>query len=143
MSGGARPDTFVVRVDGDDMAPQFRRGDLVYVDPDASEEVGRFVAVRDEESGATEIRQRVEVEGRRALRALDGDRPDRVLDTDSESLIRGVGCSGGGKSEGGVACAGGQEGTESGGAGRRGQRSRYRAQLLKKGSIRLKANDIQ
>ena len=46
--------------------------------------------MRDEESGATDIRQPVEVEGRRALRALDGVRPDRVLDTDSESLIRGV-----------------------------------------------------
>ena len=84
------PDTFVVGVDGDDMVPRFRRGDFVYVDPDACEEVGRFVAVGDEESGATGIRQLVEVEGRRALRALDGDRPDRVLESDSESLIRGV-----------------------------------------------------
>ena len=84
------PNTFVVRVDGSDMAPRFRRGDFVYVDPDASEKVGRFVPVRDEASDATAIRQLVEVEGRRVLRALGGDRPDRDLDTDGESLIRGV-----------------------------------------------------
>lgn len=72
------------------MAPRFRRGDFVYVDPDACEEVGRFVAVRDGESGATAVRQLVEVEGKRALRALEGDGPDRVLDAERGNPIRGV-----------------------------------------------------
>lgn len=84
------PDTFVVRVEGDWMAPRFRNGDYAYVDPDERMTDGCFVAVRKRAGGATVIR-RYAVEGdRRVLRTLSPCRTECVVTVENETAILGV-----------------------------------------------------
>ena len=63
------PDTFAVRVVGDDMAPKFSDGDFAYVDPDEPAVNGRFVGVHECESRETVVRLYVVEDGKRLLRA--------------------------------------------------------------------------
>ena len=85
-------ETFIVRVAEDAMASHVRAGDYVWVDLDESAADGRRVAVRDPgRGGETVVRLLlVERDGRRTLRALDGRCPERTIDADNETDIRGV-----------------------------------------------------
>ena len=84
-------ETFIVRIAEDAMAPRVREGDYVWIDPDEPMADGRFVAVRDpERGGETVVRQLVERDGRRYLRAFDGRCPERTVDAGNETDIRGV-----------------------------------------------------
>ena len=83
------PDTFVIRMADDSMAPRIRRGDFVYVDPDQSAVPGRFVALRGP-GGERTVRRCVEEDGRRVLRALAPGWPESVLDAEVGTLIEGV-----------------------------------------------------
>ena len=75
-------ETFIVRIAEDAMAPRVRDGDYVWIDPDEPAVDRRFVAVRDPaRGGETVVRQLVERDGRRILRAFDERRqphPDRA-----------------------------------------------------------------
>ena len=84
------PDTFVVRVEGGAMAPAFRDGDYVWVDPDEAAADGCFVGVRDPRAGTTVIRWLDREEGRLVLRTLDPARVERELVGDEEMQIEGV-----------------------------------------------------
>ena len=85
------PETFIVRVAEDAMAPRVRAGDYVWIDPDEPAVDGSFVAVRDpERGGETVVRLLVERDGRRTLRALDERCPERTVDAGNETDIRGV-----------------------------------------------------
>lgn len=84
------PDSFVVRVEGDRMAPRFRNGDYAYVDPEERMADGCFVAVQERAGGATAIR-RYAVDGeRRVLRTLNPCRTECVVTVDNETAILGV-----------------------------------------------------
>jgi len=84
-------ETFIVRVAEDAMTPRVRAGDYVWVDPDEPAGDGRLVAVRDPaRGGETVVRLLVERDGRRTLRALDRRFPERAIDADNETDIRGV-----------------------------------------------------
>jgi len=48
------PETFIVRIAEDAMAPRVRTGDYVWVDPDEPAVDGSIVAVRDPASGSLE-----------------------------------------------------------------------------------------
>ena len=80
------PDTPVRR----QHAPRLRAGEFAYVDPDEPAVDGCLVAVWDGEPRATTVRLYVEEDGRRVLRALDRGDPDRVVEADNETDIRGV-----------------------------------------------------
>ena len=85
------PETFIVRIAEDAMAPRVRAGDYVWIDPDEPMADGRFVAVRDSaRGGETVVRLLVECDGRRTLRALDERCPERTVDAGNETDIRGV-----------------------------------------------------
>ena len=85
------PETFIVRVTDDAMAPRVCAGDYVWIDPDEPAVDGRLVAVRDPgRGGETVVRRLVEHEGCRTLRALDERCPERIIDADNETDIRGV-----------------------------------------------------
>ena len=92
MSGGVKygPDTFVVRVEDNAMAPAFRDGDYVWVDPYEPAVAGRFAAVRDLRAGKTVIRRIGRVDGRLVLRTLNPTRVERVLEGDEEMRIEGA-----------------------------------------------------
>ena len=82
-------ETFLVRMADDSMSPALRAGDYAYVDPAEPAEPGRLVAIHDG-SGGTTVREMVARSGRRVLRALVPGWPERVLDADNETMIRGV-----------------------------------------------------
>ena len=85
------PETFIVRVAEDAMAPRVRAGDYIWIDPDEPAVDGRFVAVRDPgRGGETVVRLLVERDGRRILRALDERCPERTVDAGNETDIRGA-----------------------------------------------------
>jgi len=85
------PETFIVRIAEDAMAPRVRAGDYVWVDPDEPAVDGSIVAVRDPaRGGETVVRLLVERGGRRTLRALDERLPERTVDAGNETDIRGV-----------------------------------------------------
>ena len=87
---GHGPHTFVMRMAGTSMAPRFRDGDYLYVDPDEPVETGRFVAIDDPETSERTVRLLVKTDGRRLLRALCCEGPDRILDAGNESMVLGV-----------------------------------------------------
>ena len=85
------PETFIVRVTDDAMAPRVCTGDYIWIDPDEPAVDGRLVAVHDpDRGGETVVRRLVEHEGRRTLHALDARCPERTIDADNETDIRGV-----------------------------------------------------
>ena len=85
------PETFIVRIADDAMAPRVRAGDYVWIDPDEPAADGRLVAVRDPgRGGETVVRLLVARDGRRTLHALDGRCPERTVDAGNETDIRGV-----------------------------------------------------
>ena len=80
-----------MRIAEDARAPRVRVGDYVWIDPDEAMAAGRLVAVRDPgRGGETVVRQLVERDGRRILRALDERFPKRTIDAGNETDIRGV-----------------------------------------------------
>ena len=84
-------ETFIVRVAEDAMAPRVPGGDYVWIDPDEPAVDGSFVAVcYPERGGETVVRLLVERRGRRILRAFDERCPERTVDADNETDIRGV-----------------------------------------------------
>ena len=72
-------DTFVVRVEDDVMAPAFRGGDYVRVDPDEPMADGGFVGVRDMRAGRKVDRRLGREAGRLVLRTLDPPGVEREL----------------------------------------------------------------
>ena len=79
------PETFALRVQGRDMEPRFAEGDWTWVDPDEPAADGRLVAVRDPETETEQVRLYVVADGRRILRALDPEVPDRELTREIET----------------------------------------------------------
>ena len=83
-------DTFVLRVEGESMEPKFHDGDLIYVDPQVPPENGRYVIVRLEGAHEAILRQLIVEGGRRYVKALNPDWPDRIVEASDEVAIRGV-----------------------------------------------------
>ncbi len=92
MSGGAKYglDTFVVRVEDNDMAPAIRNGDYVWVNPDEPAADGRLVGVRDPQAGKMVIRRIGRADGRIVLHTFNPPRVERVLVGDEERRIEGA-----------------------------------------------------
>ena len=84
------PNTFVLKVAGDSMAPRFPDGDYIYVDPDLPAENGGFVVVRRPEGGDATFKQLVEEDGRRFLKAANPDWPERIVELAPGAAVCGV-----------------------------------------------------
>ena len=80
------PGTFALRVAGPSMAPRFRDGDYIFVDPDAAERDRGFVLVRPSNGRGATFRQLVEDAGRRYLKALNRDWPNRIAESDDDAV---------------------------------------------------------
>ena len=83
-------ETFVLRIRGRSMEPKFYEGDLVFVDPHAWADNGKYVVVRLEDTNETMIKQLVVKDGRRHLRATNPDWPDPVVDGNDTIVLCGV-----------------------------------------------------
>ena len=85
------PDTFVLRVRGESMEPQFREGDLIFVDPSLDPGNGSYVVVRrGDGSGAATFKQLIEEDGRRYLKAANPHWPRRIVEADNDATVCGV-----------------------------------------------------
>tara|TARA_R100000005_G_scaffold94413_1_gene72320 strand:- start:6939 stop:7607 length:669 start_codon:yes stop_codon:yes gene_type:complete len=83
-------ETFVLRVRGASMEPKFREGELIFVDPNIAPDHGKYVVVHFESSNEATFKQLIIEEGRRYLKALNPDWPNRIIEMDEEANICGV-----------------------------------------------------
>ncbi len=84
------PGSFVLRVKGASMEPRFYNGDLIFVDPEVVAESGKYVVVRLEDTDEATFKQLIIEGGRRYLKALNPDWPDRIIEIDENTKICGV-----------------------------------------------------
>lgn len=82
--------TFVLRVRGESMEPEYRDGDWIFVDPDRAAENGSHVVVRLEDEQEATFKKLV-VEGEQTyLMALNPAWPDRIIRIDGNATIVGT-----------------------------------------------------
>ena len=84
------PDTFVLKVAGESMAPRFPDGDYIFVDPDVPAESGRFVVVGRPDDGAATFKQLVVEDGRRYLKAANPAWPEPIVEMQPDAAVCGV-----------------------------------------------------
>tara|TARA_R110000850_G_scaffold235923_1_gene360781 strand:- start:272 stop:514 length:243 start_codon:yes stop_codon:yes gene_type:complete len=72
------------------MEPKFREGELIFVDPRAPVEHGKFVVVRLEESNEVTFKQLILEEGKKFLKTLNPDWPDRIVSVTPNTTLCGV-----------------------------------------------------
>lgn len=84
------PRTYVLRVQGESMAPRFMPGDLIFVDPDAEPRSGSFVVVRLDDAHQATFKQLIIEGDRRYLRPLNERWPDPIIEIDSNATLCGV-----------------------------------------------------
>jgi SOS-response transcriptional repressor LexA len=84
------PESFVLRVRGASMEPKFHEGDLIFVDPNALAEHGKYVVVRLDASNEATFKQLIVEGGKQYLKALNPDWPNRIIEVDEEASICGV-----------------------------------------------------
>ncbi len=82
--------TFILRVKGASMETRFYNGDLIFVDPDVVAESGKYVVVKLEDADEATFKQLIIEGGRKYLKALNPDWPDRIIEIDEKAKICGV-----------------------------------------------------
>jgi len=81
--------SFIVKVDGESMLPEFKSGDLLYVDPQAQVENGSYVVARlDDENQAT-FKQLIIDGNKKYLKALNPDWPNKFVAINGNCTIVG------------------------------------------------------
>ena len=81
------PQTYALRVRGDSMLPDYREGEIVFVDPNLEPRHRDEVVVCNEQNGEATMKQLLIEGDRRYLKALNRDYPERIrLMTEEDSL---------------------------------------------------------
>jgi len=80
----------VLRVKGASMEPKFGNGDLIFVDPQVEEESGKYVVVKLEDANEATFKQLIIEGGRKYLKALNPDWPERIIELEEQARICGV-----------------------------------------------------
>jgi len=84
--GCAENEPYALRVLGDSMVPEFEDGHIIIVEPALSAASGAYVVC--EYEGETWLRQYLEENGRRLLRAVNAEYP--VIEVTGRLTIRGI-----------------------------------------------------
>ena len=84
------PGSFVLRVNGASMEPKFGNGDLIFVDPRVEAESGKYVVVKLEDANEATFKQLIIEGGRKYLKALNPDWPERIIEIEEQARICGV-----------------------------------------------------
>ena len=84
------PETFVLRVRGVSMEPQFHDGELIFVDPNVPADHGRFVVVCTLGSNEATFKKLIVEDGQRYLQALNPVWPNPKIQPDMEAKVCGV-----------------------------------------------------
>ncbi|WP_218816204.1 LexA family protein [Methylobacillus rhizosphaerae] len=92
---GHSPATFVLRVRGDSMfnphgRHSFANGDLIFVDPDRTAENGSLVVIRLDDSKEATFKMLMIEEGRKYIKPLNPDWPDKIMEINEDASICGV-----------------------------------------------------
>jgi len=82
--------TFILRVKGASMEPRFYNGDLIFVDPAVVAESGKYAVVRLEDTDEATFKQLIIEGGRRYLKALNPDWPERITEMSETAIVCGV-----------------------------------------------------
>lgn len=82
--------TFVLKVRGESMEPEYRNGDWIFVDPSRQPENGSHVVVRMEDDQEATFKKLVIEGDRRYLVALNPAWPERVIEIDKTATIVGT-----------------------------------------------------
>ena len=82
--------TFVLRVRGESMEPEYRDGDWIFVDPDRDPVNGSHIVVRMEDAQEATFKKLVVEGGDRYLMALNPAWPERVIRINGNATIVGV-----------------------------------------------------
>ena len=81
--------SFIVKVEGESMLPDFKPGDLIYVDPEVQVENGSYVVARlDDENQAT-FKQLIIDGNKKYLKALNPDWPNKFIAINGNCTIVG------------------------------------------------------
>ncbi|MCU8015954.1 LexA family transcriptional regulator [Shewanella sp. SM72] len=81
--------SFIVKVEGESMLPDFKPGDLIYVDPDKQAENSSYVVARlDDENQAT-FKQLIIDGNKKYLKALNPDWPNKFVEINGNCTIVG------------------------------------------------------
>ena len=82
--------TFILRVEGASMEPRFYNGDLIFVDPAVVAESGKHVVVKLEDTDEAAFKQLIIEGGRKYLKALNPDWPERITEMSETAIVCGV-----------------------------------------------------
>ena len=83
-------ETYVLRVRGVSMEPDFRDGDLIFVDPRVEPVHGQFVVVMLEDSPEATFKQLIIEGGRQYLKALNPEWPTPIIEVKRPARFCGV-----------------------------------------------------
>lgn len=90
LHGKGGPRTYALRVRGSSMEPEFWDGELIYVDPDAEYRHKSFVVIRLEDRQEATFKQLIEEGGKRYLKPINPDWPEKFIEVDGYATICGV-----------------------------------------------------
>ena len=82
--------TYILRVKGASMEPKFHNGDLIFVDPNADPESGKYVVIQSQDSDEAAFKQLIIEGGQKYLEALNPDWPNRIVEFGDTTRICGV-----------------------------------------------------
>lgn len=82
--------TFVLRVKGPSMEPEYQEGDLIFVDPEEEPAHNKDVVVRFEDSQEATFKRLVVDNGKYYLKAINPEWPKRYIPIDGEATLCGV-----------------------------------------------------
>lgn len=82
--------TFILRVKGASMEPRFYNGDLIFVDPEVVAESGKHIVVKLEDTDEAAFKQLIIEGGRKYLKALNPDWPERITEMSETAIVCGV-----------------------------------------------------
>ncbi|BEM54492.1 S24 family peptidase [Serratia marcescens] len=82
--------TYILRVVGDSMSPEYSPGDLIFVDPDVTPWNGDDVIALMSDFGETTFKRFIEEGSERMLKALNPDWPERYIPINSNCHIIGT-----------------------------------------------------
>jgi len=83
-------ETYVLRVRGDSMSPDYPAGELIFVDPNTEARPGRDVIARLIDRDETTFKRYKVEDGRPYLLALNPNWPERYISINEKAVIKGV-----------------------------------------------------
>lgn len=82
--------TFALKVHGISMEPRVKAGEIIFVDPEVEPVHGNLVVVRIESTGEATFKQLVVEDGKKMLKALNPDWPEKFITIKDDAIICGV-----------------------------------------------------